>query len=323
MSTYSFKNKDGNIGIFQKENDTVHLYVDSEGYYEYYCCQQWSDWTSQASSDYNERFKGGDVTTPTQKSIEYYMLRFAESIDINVLDLYEIKNPGFFYPRISRGNFKFNYVNDSYHQDVRAYQSIQNSLDNLLYTIEPSKKNFHSYGQKVRELLILACTEVEYLLLRVLLENGYDEKKSYTTQDYIKCLPLLKLNEYTVVLEQYPNIETFKPFEKWAETKPTKSLRWYDAYNSVKHNRGGNLENANFQNLLDAIAAIHIIIEAQYGINVFKKFKQYADAKSVFRSTARPTWKTNEISAPLFSGDDLNAKWIGSLEYFSSEKRLL
>lgn len=315
LQSYAFRNRDGLLGIFQKEDDIVHLYVDSQ-FYTYYC-RNWKEWTQQAESDYDQRFAGGDILKPTEKSIYYYLLITCESINIDVLDLVEVKNPGFFFSRISRGNFQFNYVGDSFYQEIRAYQAIQDSLDSLLYVVEPSETNFESYGHKIRELLILACTEVEYLLLRILMENGYPKKKTYNTTDYIQCLPILKLNEYKVILGQYPNLKIFQPFFNWNTQSPTQTLEWYDAYNSVKHNRGGSLKNANFKNLLDAIAAIHILLEAQYGKNIFHKWTQYKNAKSVFESVSRPEWSPAEISVPIFEGYEIKTNWIGSLQYFA------
>lgn len=314
LESYAFRNRDGLLGVFQKEGEIIHLYIDSPHYI--YECRNWKEWTQQATSDFDQRFAGGDILKPTEKSIYYYLIRFCESINIDVLDLVELENPGLFFSRINRGNFQFNYMGDSYYQEIRAYQAIQNSLDSLLYVVEPSITNFESYGHKIRELLILACTEVEYLLLRVLMENGYPQKKTYKTTDYIHCLPILKLNEYNVILGQYPNLKVFQPFANWSNHSPTQTLEWYDAYNSVKHNRGGSLKNANFKNLLNAIAAIHILLEAQYGKNIFHKWTQYKDAKSVFETVSRPKWNPSEISAPIFSGHELNANWVGALQYF-------
>lgn len=315
IQSYAFRNRDGLLGIFQREDEIVHLYVDTE--YSTYTCRNWKEWTQQAESEHDKRFAGGDITKPTEKSIYYYLLQFCEDINIDVLDLVEVKEPGFFFSRISKGNFRFNYLGDSYYQEIRAYQAIQNTLDSLLYVVEPSETNFNSYGHKIRELLILACTEVEYLLLRVLMENGYPKRKTYKTNDYIHCLPILKLNEYKVILGQYPNLKVFEPFANWNSASATQTLEWYDAYNSVKHNRGGSLEKANFKHLLDAIAAIHILLEAQYGKNVFHKWTQYKEAKSVFETVSRPCWNPSEISVPIFSGYRLNANWIGAMQYFA------
>lgn len=314
VKTYAFSTQDGVLGLLQKENDIIHLYVDSKFYV--YDCRNWSEWTRQVNAAHDPRFANGNILEPTPTSTQYFLLQYAETININIREFNEVESVGFYYPRISRGNFEFNYVGDGFHQDIRAYQAIQSSLDALLYVVEPSETNFNSYGQKIRELLILACTEVEYLLLRVLIENGYPKKQTYKTSDYINCLPTLKLNEYSAVLGQYPNLKTFKPFSLWNKDQPTKSLEWYDAYNSVKHNRGGNLKNANFKNLLDSIAAIHILIEAQYGKDVFDRFRQHREATSIFESKKRPTWSSSEIVAPIFNGYEINPSWIGALQYF-------
>lgn len=94
LKSYAFRNRDGLLGIFQKEGDVVHLYVDSQLYT--YDCRGWKKWTQQALGEYDKRFVGGDIVKPTDKSIYYYLLRFCESIDIEVLDLVEVANPGFF-----------------------------------------------------------------------------------------------------------------------------------------------------------------------------------------------------------------------------------
>ncbi|RDJ54572.1 hypothetical protein AB722_19695, partial [Acinetobacter baumannii] len=70
-----------------------------------------------------------------------------------IVELLEVESPGYFYPRIARENIDFNYISNDFKQDIRAYQNIQNSLDELFNYIEPSTINFSSFGHKIRELL--------------------------------------------------------------------------------------------------------------------------------------------------------------------------
>jgi hypothetical protein len=155
-------------------------------------------------------------------------------------------------------------------------------------------------------------------MLKLLTENEYPQKQLYSTKDYYHCNEILKLNKYTVRIKQYPNFNTFSPFIEWKKEKPTQSIPWYDMYNSVKHNRGDNIIKANLENTINAVASIHILLEAQYGKHIFNKFHQHTDAKSVFETTSRPSWDCDEIQLPIFEGYNSHGKWLGKIGYFST-----
>lgn len=304
-----FRTKSGKLGLLRKSEDIIKFYLQDlisvSGQWE------WSDWIKRVTKGYAK----GEIEHITPDVISYYLL-FQNCTD-KAIELTELKNPGYFYPRISKENLDFNYVSNEFQQDIRAYRNIQNSLDELFNYIEPSEINFLSFGHKIRELLILACTEVEYLLLKMLVDNGYIEKKIYNTHDYIKCKDILKLDNFEVQLNQYPNLGTFKPFSSWECLSPTKSIPWYDAYNSVKHNRGDNIAQANIEHLLNAVAAIHILLESQYGNKIFTKWQSLTEDRSMFNTFRAPTWELREITAPVLEQVyQVKMSWIGSRKYF-------
>ncbi|MFJ3370579.1 hypothetical protein [Pseudomonas sp. NPDC086251] len=76
-------------------------------------------------------YRQGDKDSPSAASISYYLQSHAETINREVFELTTVDKPGFYFPRINRGNVGFNYVNDAFHLDVRAYRNIQASLDTL------------------------------------------------------------------------------------------------------------------------------------------------------------------------------------------------
>lgn len=305
-----FRTKIGKLGLVRKTKDTIKYYIENSltpisGQWE------WSDWIDRVKRGYIQ----GDTEQLDLKSLSYYF-RFQNCAE-EAIELTELKNPGYFYPRIARENLAFNYVSSDFQQDIRAYSNIQNSLDDLFNYIEPSKKNFTAFGHKIRELLILACTEVEYLLLKLLVDNGYTLKKIYNTQDYIKCKDILKLEDFEVQLNRYPNLGTFKPFSSWNCSSPTKSIPWYDAYNAVKHNRGDNIAQANIEHLFNAVAAIHIILESQYGNRIFTKWHSLTEDRSMFHTIRTPTWELSKITAPMLEQVYLvKMNWIGSRKFF-------
>lgn len=312
LQSFAFKNRSGQCGFFQKDGEVIHYYVD-DLFYPVSGCSKWSNWVLQVEGGYRQ----GDTENPSIESISFFLLRHAETISHEIVELAKIERPGYYFPRVNRGNARFNYVSDAFHLDARAYRNIQGYLDDLFNVIEPDPRNFGSYGHKIRELLILACTEVEFLLLKALTENGYVKKAVYTTADYVHCLDLFRLDFWRVELVQYPAIKTFAPFAKWDKENSTKSLPWYRAYNAVKHNRGDNIVEANFEHALDAVAALHILLEAQYGIEVFNRVRQRSEEKSVFLTVVFPSWAAAELSAPIFREYEGEAEWIGPHKYFS------
>jgi hypothetical protein len=139
----------------------------------------------------------------------------------------------------------------------QALRILIEKLDELLLFIEPSSDGLKAYSHKIRELLILACTEVENQWRSLLEKANWSpvNGRIFTTVDYVKILPVSHLIEYEIGLK---NIDTFvpsKPFSSWTQSSPTQSLPWYDAYNKTKHNRDSNFQLSQFQYAIDAVAA--------------------------------------------------------------------
>lgn len=312
---FVFRNEAGDLMLFQREGNAVRYIVyPTEGIQTkpIQGVGLWSDW----AFSFGIGIKDGDPDEITAEAISSFLM-IQTPLNRNIVDIHQVKYPGAYYPRIMRKNIGFNYVSPDFLQDMRAYQNIQSSLDDLFNFIEPAEINLSTYGHKIRELLILACTEVEYLLLKVLTENGYLEKRRYSTNDYIHCRDVLKLNQYEANLTQYSNLGIFTPFKNWIESSPTASIPWYDAYNQVKHNRSDNIHHANLEHLLNAVAAIHLLLESQYSEGIFNKDTSHTDHKSLFRTIERPTWDLKDITAPILKDSyPVQIQWLESRKYF-------
>ncbi|NYT60627.1 hypothetical protein H0A65_17055 [Alcaligenaceae bacterium] len=139
LQSFTFKNRDGQHGVFQKNGNIVHLNVAHHNY-PIYECLEWSQWVQQVDLGYAE----GDKDTPTATSIGFFLRSHAEIISHEVVELTAVDKPGYYFPRINRGNVDFDYINDAFHLDLRAYRNIQASLDNLFDVIEPDSRNFGS-----------------------------------------------------------------------------------------------------------------------------------------------------------------------------------
>lgn len=129
-------------------------------------------------------------------------------------------------------------------------------LFELLLYIEPGVHGLNTYSLKTRELLILACTEIEAAWSYYLKISGVPIRSNgFNTNDYVKLATPLSLMDYQITLSAYPLIDPYRPFKDWQAARPTASLVWYDAYNKTKHDRAQHLDQATLQNCIEAVAA--------------------------------------------------------------------
>ncbi len=139
-------------------------------------------------------------------------------------------------------------------------------LDEILLYIEPTQTGLLSYGHKTRELLILACTEVENLWTQFMrLASAAPARRSFTTSDYVRLQNPLHLAEYEIGFRLIRNGYSIAPFAQWNSQHPTQSIPWYDAYNKTKHDRETHFELATLDNCLQALAAVIVLFCVKYG----------------------------------------------------------
>lgn len=180
---------------------------------------------------------------------------------------------------------------------------LTDELNQIFKTIHPVKNNYKSFGHNLRNLLILACTEVEAQLKGIIRANSINQRTNYTTKDYYKLRDVLNLNEYKILFNYYPSIDLCSPFKKWKQDKPTQSLKWYDSYNAVKHDREESFDRANLIDTINAVSALAILIVAQYGSNISywnERIGNFYNFKNL------PSWKPTDYYLPPFENSD----WI-------------
>lgn len=139
----------------------------------------------------------------------------------------------------------------------QAIRILVEKLDEILLFVEPSENGLKAYSHKIRELLILACTETENQWKTLLNRANYHPSKEIipTTNDYVKLREPAHLHEFQIGLRHYDGFSPSKPFAQWNNKYPTKSLPWYNAYNDTKHNRNHFFSSATLQATIDAVAA--------------------------------------------------------------------
>ena len=131
-------------------------------------------------------------------------------------------------------------------------------MQELLLFVEPSKEGLKAYSHKARELLFLACSDLECSLKK------YNFGKNDSMKDYVKLTEYIDLTRYKLSLVGYTNPYKCCPFENWNSKEPSKSISWYDAYNKLKHNRDKNFHLATLENCINAIAANIILFAVRF-----------------------------------------------------------
>jgi hypothetical protein len=215
-----------------------------------------------------------------------------------------IGEPGKYFPRIYRPGLRQSGFHESEIQTINLPALTQaiattkillNNLLSLFETVNPDKANFSTYGIKIRNIIFLACTEVESSLSSVLRANGYTTERTWTTKDYIKLLKPMYLNDFKISYLLHPDLNSITPFINWNSEAPTTSLNWYKAYNETKHNREENLEKATLENAIQSVSAAIILLYAQFGpSHNFWKQAEFLNIK--FENM--PSYKLTDIYIP-------------------------
>lgn len=218
--------------------------------------------------------------------------------------------PGEFFPRIARPialaaeevpwspwiETDFAYVANSRNQ----LNLLVRRLGAICQTVQPSMKTLDVYGHEIRNLLILAATEVEMHCRGILTVNG-SKASQFHSNDYVKLADPLKLLDYTVTFIDFPDLKSIRPFAGWEKSRPTKSLRWYEAYNGVKHNREGEFERGTLRHAFEAVSACIALFVAQFGPAALN-----AELSSLARVEV-PHWPIDEMYLPGVTSAD----WVG------------
>lgn len=196
-------------------------------------------------------------------------------------------------------------------QAERMLAHLDRRLAEVFMFVEPVNQAA-THGLMIRELLLLACMEVESHLKATMSANGYvplDSKKKpseiWRTTDYVKLKIPLKLDEYDLELTSHRDYGPVAPFGLWDAGKATQSLGWYQSYNATKHDRENALREATLDDAVNAVAAAHIMLHAQFGPGC-----QPPDSQ--FEFIRCPTFSAPEMYFPSNLGSN---DWLPDLHF--------
>jgi hypothetical protein len=161
-------------------------------------------------------------------------------------------------------------------QYIRAFLLLQKDLKLLFDYIEPSDTNLPCYSYRTHELLMRTCIEIEANFKAILNENGYEKRDRWGNDirniaDFKKVETTHRLSSYQVKIPTWHGGKSVRiPFASWDN-----SPKWYKAYNMTKHNRHDEFHNANFENLLDSICGLLILLSSQFYTEDFSPGNSY------------------------------------------------
>ncbi|RJE46553.1 MULTISPECIES: hypothetical protein [unclassified Dehalobacter] len=179
------------------------------------------------------------------------------------------------YFRIVRPGSEGYYEDPRYANDrislCRGYYLIINDLKKIFEYVEPSEENLNVYSHRIYELFLRTSTEFEANCKGILLSNGYNQR-NLNIIDYFNIEKCSKLSEYSVKLDIWRSgKKIFEPFKEW---KNGYSLKWYQKYNNVKHDRHNNFKDATLGNLLESMAGLLCILYSQFSYNAFFTYNE-------------------------------------------------
>lgn len=195
-----------------------------------------------------------------------------------------------------------------YYNRLNQLEILIDDLYSVFKVVVPHPDNWDVYGHEIRNIIILACSEVDSMMKNILEKNMMTKKGLFfNINDYIQLLNPLRLVEYTLSFNRYALLGNFSPFLKWDIKEPTKSLEWYTAYNQIKHDRENNFTSANLKMAINSIMAYAILLIAQYG---YRNSLWNEKLAKVICIKQEPSWDIRDVYVPRREFDNQYIKCV-------------
>lgn len=142
----------------------------------------------------------------------------------------------------------------------RYYLLLESKLINTFRFVEPVEENYETFSNEFVLLIQSIGAELD-LLFKQFCALKLEER--HNINDYYD----LTINKFPEICESEIGVKEFRinlrPFFGWNREQPAQSLRWWYAYNCIKHNRIMSQHNANLENVLNILGAL-FLLEMKY-----------------------------------------------------------
>lgn len=185
-----------------------------------------------------------------------------------------------------------------YNNYIRQLELILDELFDIFKVVSPHSRNMKVFGNAIRNVLILSCTEVDSLMKSVLNGNGYIVDRP-NMNDYRQLITPMKLSDYTLSFRYINEVGGNTPFGEWEPKENSKSPSWYKAYNDVKHDRINNFKEANLRNAIEATLGFATMLIATYG---YRNEIWNDKVGKIINVKKEPLWMLKEFYLPPVLG---------------------
>ena len=252
------------------------------------------DYRSRASVDAQSSLRDALSGIPMFQNVEFVIHRM------------ELE-PGAYYRRMARPSShhplespgvlpNYRELSNTVMSALNQLRALVRMLDDIVQSVHPTHNNMRCFGNGIRNLIILASTECEAQWRGILAANGINQRQ-LNTNDYVKLLKPMRLDEYQIKLRHFPWLTGISPFSGWDASSPTQSLGWYDDYNAIKHDRENAFERATLSAAIKTICALWVLVAAQFG---YRALREFDDLERYFHLECVPLWRYSEIYTDLY-----------------------
>jgi len=185
----------------------------------------------------------------------------------------------------------------AYFNRMRHVMHLYERLLDFGRSVDLSPLNLQVHGNATRDLLIVACFEVEAIFKLLIFEDFQTARGNISL--YWNVAASAKLSDYQIGFPDIPTIAPLTPFSQWSGSGATKytPLNWYQSYNTIKHNAIEGNAPATLANVLNALAACYALLTALafpslMHLSSNKRVQdKYTQSFDVFR---KPEWSAGE-----------------------------
>jgi hypothetical protein len=162
---------------------------------------------------------------------------------------------------------------ESYKGHVHFAEALNSDVVRLARFIEFDKRNYATFSLENGRLLLAACTEIE-AMLKQLCFHVEPKIKAERIDQYFSVVSQHFSDLFEASAGSPAHDISFKPWNEW-KALMGRAPRWWKAHQNLKHGRHVCFQEASLENLLNAVAALEIVLLLCF-------YKLYMQQKAVF-----------------------------------------
>ena len=216
---------------------------------------------------------------------------------------------------------------------TRALALILQDLREIFEYVEPSMEGESAFSYRIHALLMRTCIEIEANFKAIFAAHDFppSPRERLDIRQYRRIDVTHHLSSYEVELPIWNGpLRTWRPFEPWHEFRGKAAprsgvpLSWYQAYNASKHNRQQEFRESNLGVLIEAIAALLVVVSSQFKSETFDAGADHLELESgpyepsiggLFRIRYPDDWSDEEAYSFDWSKLKLQSDRFGRINY--------